>query len=43
MRIGWQATERFDMSLIGRELLHARHAEFAGGAHSPDIFSAKSR
>jgi len=31
MRIGWQPTERTDISLMGRELLHPRHAEFAGG------------
>jgi iron complex outermembrane receptor protein len=31
LRIGWQATERLDLSVMGRELLHPRHAEFAGG------------
>ena len=31
MRIGWQATDRLELSIMGRELLHARHAEFAGG------------
>ena len=32
MRIGWQATDQLDISLIGRELLHPRHAEFAGSS-----------
>jgi len=31
MRLGWQATDRLELSLMGRDLLHARHAEFAGG------------
>ena len=31
-RIGWQATDRLELSLMGRDLLHRRHAEFAGGA-----------
>ena len=31
LRIGWQATDRVGLSLMGRELLHPRHAEFAGG------------
>jgi len=32
MRIGWQATEQIELSLMGRELLHPRHAEFAGNS-----------
>jgi iron complex outermembrane recepter protein len=28
LRIGWQATDRFEVSLMGRDLLHARHTEF---------------
>ena len=31
MRLGWQATDRLELSLMGRDLLHSRHAEFAGG------------
>lgn len=27
-RVGWQATPRLDLSLIGRNLLHRRHAEY---------------
>ena len=38
MRIGWQATDRLELSLMGRELLHARHAEFAGGGAQPRYF-----
>ena len=38
MRIGWQATERLELSLMGRELLHARHAEFAGSGAVPRYF-----
>ena len=32
LRIGWQAMEQLELSLMGRELLHPRHAEFAGGS-----------
>lgn len=32
-RIGWKATPRLDISLIGQDLLHDRHAEF--GALAP--------
>ena len=38
MRIGWRATDRLDVSLMGRELLHPRHAEFAGGSAQPKYF-----
>ena len=38
MRIGWQATERVEISLMGRELLHTRHAEFAGSSAVPRYF-----
>ena len=31
LRIGWRPSEQLELSLMGRELLHARHAEFAGG------------
>ena len=32
VRIGWQVTDRIEVSLMGRELLHPRHAEFAGSS-----------
>lgn len=38
MRIGWQATERLELSLMGRELLHARHTEFSGSSAVPRYF-----
>ena len=31
VRLGWQATPQLDLSLIGRDLLHRRHAELSGG------------
>ena len=31
LRIGWDAADWLDVSLVGRDLLHRRHAEFAGG------------
>ena len=37
-RLGWQASERFELSLMGRELLHPRHAEFMGGSPQPRYF-----
>jgi iron complex outermembrane receptor protein len=33
LRLGWQASDRLELSLIGQNLLHARHPEF--GAPSP--------
>jgi iron complex outermembrane receptor protein len=38
MRIGWQATDRLELSLIGRELLHAHHPEFPGNSAQPRYF-----
>ena len=38
MRIGWQATDRLELSIMGRDLLHPRHAEFAGGSAQPRYF-----
>jgi iron complex outermembrane receptor protein len=32
MRIGWEAADWLDLSLVGRDLLNRRHAEFAGGS-----------
>ena len=32
LRAGWQATDRMDIALVGRDLLHSRHAEFAGSS-----------
>jgi iron complex outermembrane receptor protein len=33
LRLGWQASDRLELSLVGQNLLHARHPEF--GAPSP--------
>jgi len=33
LRLGWQASDRLEFSLVGQNLLHARHPEF--GAPSP--------
>jgi iron complex outermembrane receptor protein len=33
VRLGWQATDRLELSLVGQNLLHPRHPEF--GAPSP--------
>ncbi|MEO8259416.1 MAG: TonB-dependent receptor plug domain-containing protein [Acidobacteriota bacterium] len=30
-RLGWRATDRWELSLIGQNLLHDRHEEFAAG------------
>jgi iron complex outermembrane receptor protein len=38
MRIGWQASDRLELSVIGRDLLHPRHAEFAGGGAQRRFF-----
>jgi iron complex outermembrane recepter protein len=38
MRIGWQATDRLELALIGRELLHAHHPEFPGNSAQPRYF-----
>jgi iron complex outermembrane receptor protein len=37
-RFGWQATSRLNLSLIGRDLLHHRHAEFASGTTEGRFF-----
>jgi iron complex outermembrane receptor protein len=31
VRLGWRVTPRFDLSVIGQNLLHDRHQEFAAG------------
>jgi iron complex outermembrane receptor protein len=31
-RLGWNLTDRLQISLSGRNLLHARHVEYPGGA-----------
>ena len=28
LRLGWQASDRLELSLVGQNLLHARHPEF---------------
>ena len=33
LRLGWQATDRLELSLVGQNLLHPRHPEF--GAPTP--------
>ena len=38
MRIGWQATDRLEFSVMGRELLHPRHIEFQGASAQPRYF-----
>ena len=38
MRIGWQATESLDVSIVGRELLHDRHTEFPGASAQARYF-----
>jgi iron complex outermembrane receptor protein len=38
LRVGWQATDQVDLALMGRELLHARHAEFSSGTSQPRYF-----
>jgi iron complex outermembrane receptor protein len=38
LRFGWQVNRRLDVALIGRELLHARHAEFLGGSAQARYF-----
>ncbi len=38
MRVGWQATDRLELSLIGRELLHPRHTEFMSASSPPRYF-----
>jgi iron complex outermembrane recepter protein len=30
-RIGWNLTDRLQLSVSGRNLLHARHVEYPGG------------
>ena len=37
-RFGWQATPRLNLSLIGRDLLHRRHAEFVSGTTERRFF-----
>jgi iron complex outermembrane receptor protein len=38
LRVGRQLDEHFDVSLVGRDLLHDRHAEFAGGGSALKYF-----
>lgn len=42
-RIGWQLNEELDVAAIGRDLLHARHAEFAGAAAQLRYFQREAR
>ena len=34
LRLGWQATEHLELSLVGQNLTDARHAEFENGLFS---------
>jgi iron complex outermembrane receptor protein len=38
LRFGWQLNNQFDVSLVGRDLLHERHAEFPGAGTQPRYF-----
>jgi iron complex outermembrane receptor protein len=38
LRIGWQATDQLELSLMGRELLHPRHAEFMSSSSQARYF-----
>ncbi len=38
LRFGWQAHESLDVSIVGRELLHDRHAEFLGASTQARYF-----
>ena len=38
LRLGWHASDRLELSLIGRDLLHRRHVEFMGAAAQPRYF-----
>jgi iron complex outermembrane receptor protein len=38
LRFGWQLNDRLEVSLIGRELLHERHAEFLSASAQPRYF-----
>jgi iron complex outermembrane receptor protein len=31
LRLGWQRTDRWQLSIVGQNLLHDRHEEFAAG------------
>jgi iron complex outermembrane receptor protein len=42
MRLGWQPSPRVTLSLIGRDLLHARHTELRGGAGQPRFFQREA-
>jgi iron complex outermembrane receptor protein len=42
LRVGWAATDRIDVSLMGRDLLHRRHAEFMGGAAQARFFQREA-
>ena len=43
MRIGWQATDQLDLSLMGRELLHRRHRGVRRRQLPTAVFSARDR
>jgi iron complex outermembrane receptor protein len=30
-RFGWRPSDRFELAIVGQNLLHARHEEFAAG------------
>ena len=38
LRLGWRANDRLDVSIMGRELLHDRHAEFLGATAQARYF-----
>jgi iron complex outermembrane receptor protein len=42
VRLGWQPRQHITLSLTGRDLLHARHTEFTGGASEPRFFQREA-
>jgi iron complex outermembrane receptor protein len=34
-RLGWRVTDRIEVAIVGRNLLHAYHQEYVGGAEIP--------
>jgi iron complex outermembrane receptor protein len=37
LRVGWQATDHWTLSLLGQNLLHARHPEFGGSENRGEL------
>jgi len=35
LRLGWRATERLELAVVGQNLLHDEHAEFIPSSPSP--------